>query len=702
MSRHTSARSNPLSLIMTADESREAQRADDDDDIGLPSVRLDQSSKSSSRSSSVSSSSYRRNNPYSSPPSNPVEVASDGRRSAHSGRSSVSTPHSAHSGDENGGDARIKIAAARVGGNPLIEDDVERDEEALSIAGDEVAFQFSLPKSSSSAGQNNDESSNDRDESDFSTSNFLASGAMLAAPVLDGLETKSLWVNDGHHHHHLYKDQSALAVADLTSLPNPKAAVCTSGSIPITPAELEALVAAAPATENVSCPAGWTFSVYDSDISQHYAIESKDVSITQGAIKYVDFFQKYGTQTRFRFQLCKRFLSGWCAGGAACQYIHSQVLSHSTQVHVNENCATSASNTFLTPEMVQGGNNSLGYQTIPSGVVFPVYPPNSANVSPQSIPSEKILVTTGAQNVFNVLQSRGGDAAACTSMKPRHCAHFQFKRMCNLGTECNFIHSLVPYIQGVSNSAVDPYRPQGQQQPLPHQQLSQPHQQLSQPHQQLSQPHQQLPQLHQPQHVHHVLQHHAGSPLPHHMMQFAPQSTFPQPSAPLYGGPHVTYVPAPQGMTYGTQLAQYGPPPPMAPQYAAAQSGPGYAIPQQPHFHQHAQPQPTFHQHHHHQHNLQTQSSPRPIFQGVPYQGYQPTGGPMPQQQQQQQQLVYFHPQPVAMPQYMQVPGGPGAMPPAATPGGGMVQYYHPHAQAQTQQPQPQQQQQPYLQFQYQ
>ena len=74
----------------------------------------------------------------------------------------------------------------------------------------------------------------------------------------------------------------------------------------------------------------------------------------------------------------------------------------------------------------------------------------------------------------------------------------------------------------------------------------------------------------------------------------------------------------------------------------------------------------------------------------------------MPQQQQQQQQLVYFHPQPVAMPQYMQVPGGPGAMPPAATPGGGMVQYYHPHAQAQTQQPQPQQQQQPYLQFQYQ
>lgn len=36
-------------------------------------------------------------------------------------------------------------------------------------------------------------------------------------------------------------------------------------------------------------------------------------------------------------------------------------------------------------------------------------------------------------------------------VRPRHCAHFQFKRMCNLGSTCHFIHSLIPFVQGMVN-----------------------------------------------------------------------------------------------------------------------------------------------------------------------------------------------------------------------------------------------------------
>jgi hypothetical protein len=102
--------------------------------------------------------------------------------------------------------------------------------------------------------------------------------------------------------------------------------------------------------------------------------------------------------------------------------------------------------------------------------VFSVYPPNAASQTPQTIPSERILVTVGAQNVYNVLNNlRAGDHQNnAANLKPRHCAHFQFKRMCNLGSECNFVHSLTPYIQGLNATMPPALR----NQPVPPVQMS--------------------------------------------------------------------------------------------------------------------------------------------------------------------------------------------------------------------------------------
>ena len=91
---------------------------------------------------------------------------------------------------------------------------------------------------------------------------------------------------------------------------------------------------------DVRCPAGFVFSVYDTDVREHFSVNSDDVVITAGAIKYVEYFAKYGYQTRFRFQYCKRFVGGRCASGNNCHFLHVSHLPASTSVHVNENAAT--------------------------------------------------------------------------------------------------------------------------------------------------------------------------------------------------------------------------------------------------------------------------------------------------------------------------------------------------------------------------
>uniref|UniRef100_A0A0A9WQC7 C3H1-type domain-containing protein n=1 Tax=Lygus hesperus TaxID=30085 RepID=A0A0A9WQC7_LYGHE len=250
-------------------------------------------------------------------------------------------------------------------------------------------------------------------------------------------------------------------------------------------------------------------------------------------------YEKFGQQTRFRFQLCKRYLHNRCGSGKECHYIHSKTVPTSTWVHVNENCVTALGSHTLSEDELNGSKNNLKYITMPSGVLFRIYPPNQTNAPPQLIPSNKLLYTIGATNVYRVLvrcldyvnsgqdsmgtsntsnncnnnvdtnfvggvttnnnnyddsgsnafggsntnqfglssgtmtmstlkgfsltgvASRNPNTAAVMAhemakLKPRHCAHFQFKRMCNLGTSCNFIHSLVPFIQGIVNQPALP------------------------------------------------------------------------------------------------------------------------------------------------------------------------------------------------------------------------------------------------------
>lgn len=241
----------------------------------------------------------------------------------------------------------------------------------------------------------------------------------------------------------------------------------------------------AAAHSEVWCPAGSQFSVYDAGMKAHYLIPSEKVALTRGAVKYVTLFERYGNQTRFRFQVCNRYLNNRCTCGLECQYIHSHVLSKSTQVHMNENSITATGVRRMDAAELAGGKNTLGYPTMDSGMVFAVYPPNQLNSAPQYIPSELILVTEGALQTFRAL---GGETESMRTalssddsskqpsqqqqlqdqqdqhhsitaggnidvpiVRPRHCAHFQFKRMCNLGATCHFIHSLIPFVQGMVN-----------------------------------------------------------------------------------------------------------------------------------------------------------------------------------------------------------------------------------------------------------
>jgi hypothetical protein len=105
------------------------------------------------------------------------------------------------------------------------------------------------------------------------------------------------------------------------------------------------------------------------------------------------------------------------------------------------------------------------FDFFPPGLTITVFPPNSSQGQVQHIPSERIIRTSGASNVYQVLlcaQKQRDEKLAEVlrttgktptvipsikqphSLKPKHCAHFQFKKVCNLGGDCNFIHSMMP------------------------------------------------------------------------------------------------------------------------------------------------------------------------------------------------------------------------------------------------------------------
>uniref|UniRef100_A0A7S1MC12 C3H1-type domain-containing protein n=1 Tax=Neobodo designis TaxID=312471 RepID=A0A7S1MC12_NEODS len=242
----------------------------------------------------------------------------------------------------------------------------------------------------------------------------------------------------------------------------------------VTAPVLETLLAASP---DAMCPAGATIGVYNSDMTQHYAIPSEHVQITRGAIKYVDHHARYGAQTRFRFQLCHNFLLRKCPKLSECSYIHATQLPAPTQVHLNPFAPRRSSSNRQVPSATHDDPSVADtYPTFESGYFVPLFPPSrprdpsgaqldpvSSNAAVVVVPSEKLIVTEGAKELLLMLPAlpprqlsalRTAPEAVAAVMhelphpvvhKARHCAHYQFKRLCNLGGDCHFIHSKVPF-----------------------------------------------------------------------------------------------------------------------------------------------------------------------------------------------------------------------------------------------------------------
>jgi hypothetical protein len=165
-------------------------------------------------------------------------------------------------------------------------------------------------------------------------------------------------------------------------------------------------------------PAGFTVKTYDRGLTGFFEVPSEWVVPTHGSIRFIEHYNEVGPYSRFRFQLCHSFLSGRCTRGFDCTYIHAAQLPVPQEIHV------------------QGVDI---YERLPAGVTFFIHIP-SALKKPQMIPSEYIIRTEGSDRLFtDIVEGRRR-----SMNRPQHCAHFQFKKVCNLGANCSFIHSLVP------------------------------------------------------------------------------------------------------------------------------------------------------------------------------------------------------------------------------------------------------------------
>jgi hypothetical protein len=227
-------------------------------------------------------------------------------------------------------------------------------------------------------------------------------------------------------------------------------------------------------------PAGWSFSVYDTELQHHYTIPSQSVTATAGSLKYCTYHEIYGHGTRFRFQLCNKFVEGRCSAGKKCNFIHAlyDTTSSAKSVHVNENLSDCNTAQDVVNSQHRPLQNTQGYRTLSDNLLIAVHAPNAHDEPPQLIFSCNLLVTKGSLQAFEqvVAQVRKGQRSAAPSSvpphaRPRHCAHFQFRKMCNLGEECHFIHSLAPYVQPKyrrqGDGPVPPHttQPPSQQQP---------------------------------------------------------------------------------------------------------------------------------------------------------------------------------------------------------------------------------------------
>lgn len=195
----------------------------------------------------------------------------------------------------------------------------------------------------------------------------------------------------------------------------------------------------------IMCPPGAELDVFDATRNETFKVPSDCIVATDGALHLCEAHNRWleTGEPKPQFMRCKKYVEGTCAAGSRCTQIHTVVMPSPT-IHLNLSRFTEQQRAMIT-----------AYETLPEGVRFFVYPSNST-ATWQEIMSERILRTDGAQNAFFVLRSTqeqakaAGDEAGLhinrTPLRPRHCAHFQSRRVCYLGSSCNFIHSLVPAV----------------------------------------------------------------------------------------------------------------------------------------------------------------------------------------------------------------------------------------------------------------
>jgi len=169
-------------------------------------------------------------------------------------------------------------------------------------------------------------------------------------------------------------------------------------------------------------PAGFKVNVYDGRLTSYFEVPSEWIVPTHGGMRYVEHFNETGPYSRFRFQLCHNFLNGRCNKGFNCTYIHAKQLPTAHEIHV------------------QGVET---YERLPTGLSLFVHMPGSTG-RPQMIPSQYIIRTNGSERLYaDVIDNKHG-----TFVRPQHCAHFLFKKLCNRGAECAFIHVLMRSVPG--------------------------------------------------------------------------------------------------------------------------------------------------------------------------------------------------------------------------------------------------------------
>ena len=173
----------------------------------------------------------------------------------------------------------------------------------------------------------------------------------------------------------------------------------------------------APITSMTKFPPGWKFSVFNSHVTMYYEVPSENVQPTHGAIRYIEHFNEAGPYTKFRFQLCHNHRNGLCRKGFDCTYIHAMSLPRPCTVHVN---------------------GLMGYNRLPAGLQICVHPTNSNGTS-EVIASENILLNFGSERAYR----EAFQGTSTPQHPPQHCAHFRYKRVCNLGDQCAFIHTNV-------------------------------------------------------------------------------------------------------------------------------------------------------------------------------------------------------------------------------------------------------------------